>query len=301
MKHITRLYGLFTAVSAIVAITSFLPEATAQTPYGTLVYQDDFSVSNSVWQSQILGTQDNSTAIAASYVTIGGGLLQLKANVGCGWNYVDSIASLQVPLPNDYVIQYQFSKTEWCGPFAIEIAATNKLTEDAYISDESSLFLAPQYSFNVAGSWFANLGVTYSTNSSSIAPVNGAFSYDGTWYSVKIVKHGGSVVVFVNGNQQYNYAGPLLSGGFLHFIAMGAGSTVAVKNLQIYDTGTLLSISPAAFNLNWLANSNANYQVQWSTNLQTWNALTNIIGAGHYTNVVDWVSGPKRFYRLTVQ
>ena len=301
MNTINRFYSLVTAVSAIVAINSFLPQANAQTPYGTLVYQDDFSVSNSVWRSAILRTQNDPTAIAASYVTIGGGLLQLKANVGCGWDYVDSVASLQVPLPNDYVIQYQFSKTEWCGPFTLEIAATNELTADPFSPDESSLCPAPRYTIQVAGNWFADLGVAYSTNIVSIPPASAPFSYDGTWYSVKIIKHGASVMVLVNGNQQYNYAGPLLSGGFLHFIAMGAGSTVAVKNLTIYDTGTLLSISPAAFNVNWLAQSNVNYQVQWSTNLQTWNALTNIIGAGFNTNVVDWVSGPRRFYRLTTQ
>lgn len=62
-----------------------------------------------------------------------------------------------------------------------------------------------------------------------------------------------------------------------------------------------LSIGVAALSVSWLASSNTTYQVQWSTNLTTWSNLTNVVGAGAITNIVDWNYGSQRFYRVMVQ
>jgi len=65
-----------------------------------------------------------------------------------------------------------------------------------------------------------------------------------------------------------------------------------------FTASPVLSIETAAFRLGWFAASNVNYQLQWSTNLSDWHNLTSIFGLGTQTNVVDWVDGPRRFYRL---
>ncbi len=292
MKQITRLYGvLFTAVLAVLTMALASFHTNAQTPYGKLIYQDDFSSSNAVWRFKLLTTHDNPTAIAASYGKIEGGVLMLKANVGCGWDYLNSVASLQLPLSEDYIIEYRFRKTEWCGPFAAGICGTNEL-------DDSSLWVVPWYTFSVAGSWFEHLTGNSSTNYFDIPPASVPFNYDGTWYNVRIVKRGTHVVVYVNNNQQWNYSGQLVSGGFLHFVAMGAGSTADVDDLKIYEIGQHLSIETAAVRLRWLAESNVTYQVQWSTDMQTWSNLTSVLGTGSETNLVDCTDGPRRFYRL---
>jgi hypothetical protein len=292
MKHITRLYCLITlAVSALVA---FLPQGKAQTPNGTLVYQDDFSVSNAVWQFGLNNTDSDPTAIAASYGMIQGGYLQLKANVDCGWDYLNSIALLNMRLPAEFAVEYDANKLQWCGAFTAAITKTNDFPTDA----------GPSYHIWVAGNSFGYVQYyptsTLSDSTNIANPVTTSMN-DGQWYHWRIEKRRSSLIVYVNGALQYSYSGTLFSGGFLELRTYQAGSTAQVDNLKIYDLGTALSISPAAFNLNWLAQSNVSYQLQWSTNLQTWNVLTNIIGAGFNTNIVDWVSGPKRFYRVTTQ
>jgi hypothetical protein len=128
------------------------------------------------------------------------------------------------------------------------------------------------------------------------------FSFDGTWYDVRIIKQGVSLTIFVNNNQQYQYSGPLLlSGGFLHFGAFGAGATIELDDLKIYEVAPQLTIETAAVRLRWPTESNVTYQVQWSTDMQAWSNLTSIIGTGSDTNIVEWIDGPKKFYRLTVQ
>jgi hypothetical protein len=72
-----------------------------------------------------------------------------------------------------------------------------------------------------------------------------------------------------------------------------------VSNLYAIESGpNSLSIRVAALSLDWFAASNVTYQLQWSTDFLTWSNLTSIVGAGIRTNFVDWVAGPRRFYRL---
>jgi len=63
----------------------------------------------------------------------------------------------------------------------------------------------------------------------------------------------------------------------------------------------LLSIETAAVRLRWFAVSNVSYQVQYSINLQIWNNLTNVVGSGAETNIVDWTDGSRKLYRLVIQ
>ncbi len=74
-----------------------------------------------------------------------------------------------------------------------------------------------------------------------------------------------------------------------------------VKELYAIEAAPPLSIETAAVRLRWLAPLNVTYQVQWSTDLQSWSNLASVLGRGGETNVVDWTGdGPRKFYRLTV-
>ena len=66
----------------------------------TLIFSDDFTAVNPVWQFALTDTQNNATAISASYGKIENGSLQLKANVGAGWNYLYSWATLNLVPPS---------------------------------------------------------------------------------------------------------------------------------------------------------------------------------------------------------
>ncbi len=91
---------LVSAVFALCFILSLTRNAAAQ----QLIYSDDFSSTNALWTFAFDETQNNSTAIAASYAKIQDGTLQLKANVGCGWDYLWSIATLNLCLPSESLL-----------------------------------------------------------------------------------------------------------------------------------------------------------------------------------------------------
>ena len=61
-----------------------------------------------------------------------------------------------------------------------------------------------------------------------------------------------------------------------------------------------LAIKTAAVKLEWFARTNVTYQVEWTTNFQTWSNLTSVLGSDNNTNITDWVDGTGRFYRLVV-
>ena len=74
-----------------------------------------------------------------------------------------------------------------------------------------------------------------------------------------------------------------------------------IRELYARESGIpLLSIETAAVRLRWFAASNVTYEVQWSTNFQNWSNLVSILGGDAETNVLEWVTEPKRFYRLTI-
>jgi len=191
MKAITSLHGLFTAALTVLAMTLFSPHANAQTPYGKLIYQDDFSSSNSAWTCYLTDTHGNQSAIDASYGRIEGGVLTLKANVGCGWDYVCSAASLQVPLPADYIIEYRARKVQWCGNFRTQIAETNSL-DDRHLSPPCS-------NFALQGNWFESLCVSSPTNATCVPPASSGQA-NGQWYAFREIKRGNTIKIFVDGN-----------------------------------------------------------------------------------------------------
>ncbi|HOA62627.1 MAG: hypothetical protein KA191_17135 [Verrucomicrobia bacterium] len=182
MRTISHSLGLSTAVLTIVAMTLCCsPRANAQTPYGRLVYQDDFSVSNTAWTFKLVDTRDNPSAIAASYGKVSGGVLALKANVGCGWDYLGSYATLQLPLPTDYIIEYRARKMQWCGQFdAIVSSSTNV--------NDSHVFDAPWFFLRMEGNWFNVLEVMNTSDSQTYVPPVISSQENGRWYSFRIVR-----------------------------------------------------------------------------------------------------------------
>ncbi len=182
MRTISHSLGLSTAVLTIVAMTLCCsPRANAQTPYGRLVYQDVFSVSNTAWTFKLVDTRDNPSAIAASYGKVSGGVLALKANVGCGWDYLGSYATLQLPLPTDYIIEYRARKMQWCGQFdAIVSSSTNV--------NDSHVFDAPWFFLRMEGNWFNVLEVMNTSDSQTYVPPVISSQENGRWYSFRIVR-----------------------------------------------------------------------------------------------------------------
>lgn len=71
-----------------------------------------------------------------------------------------------------------------------------------------------------------------------------------------------------------------------------------INRLYLTEGRSKLSIETAAVRLSWFAQSNISYQVQWTTDQQSWSNLTTVVGNDTDTNVVDWVDGTKKFYRL---
>ena len=292
MKSITHF--LF----ALLATLAFNFSSRAQVNNGPILFQDDFSVSNSLWRFTLLDTHDNQTAIDASYGKIEGGVLTLKANVGCGWDYLSSVASLQLALPTNYIIEYRARKMQWCGAFRTDISQTPGTVGDSHLTP-------PAMELSMAGNWFGQLCDFRAWEDQTCVPPATGLNQAGTqingqWYDYRIVKKGSSFKVYVNGSLQWTYLGSVLPGGFLHIGTGGAGSTAEVDDLKIYaiDLAPRLQIEVAAVRVSWFAESNITYQVQWSSQLQGWTNLVVIVGSGAQTNIVDWVSGERRFYRL---
>lgn len=255
---------------------------------GPLLFEDDFSTSNSVWRFNLVDTQENPSAISASYGHISDGVMHLKANVGCGWDYVASFASLQLRLPDNYAIQYRFRKMQWCGGFQTQVSFTNEMHE---------AWTMPCFTYGGAGNWFSGFDMRMPTNTVTIPPSNSSQA-NGAWYAFKIVKRGGSVQVFVDDTLQYSFTGYVPPGGFLHFSTHQAGSTVEIDDVKVFALASTLSIETAAIRVRWFAESNVNYQLQSSTNLQDWLNVKAVTGSGEFTNVIEWTEGPRRFYRL---
>ena len=78
-------------------------------------------------------------------------------------------------------------------------------------------------------------------------------------------------------------------------------SPAEISRLFTIEGPSKLSIQTAAVRMSWFAQSNVTYQVQWTTNFQTWSNLTSVLGADNDTNFVDWVDGTGRYYRLVNQ
>jgi formylglycine-generating enzyme required for sulfatase activity len=284
------------AHSSLLLTVAFLlcfpaPRADAQAlNYGPLLYQDDFSVSNSLWRFTLVDTRGNQAAIDASYGKIEGGVLALKANVGCGWDYLGSIASLQLPLPTNYVIEYRARKMQWCGSFRTDISETPGTVGDSH-------FNPPAMEFGMAGNWFGNVCAWRTWDDQTCIPPTTGTQNNGQWYDYRIVKNANSFKVYLNGSLQWAYSGSILPGGFLHFGTGQAGSTAEVDDLKIYAIAPSLQIEVAAVRLRWFAESNTTYQIQWATNTQNWVNLSTVLGYGNMTNLVDWTDGDRRFYR----
>lgn len=79
----------------------------------------------------------------------------------------------------------------------------------------------------------------------------------------------------------------------------GTLDELRISDIQrVFTNSRLLSIETAAVRLRWFAESNQTYQVQWSPDMQGWSNMTELVGTGGETNLLDWTDGSKRFYRL---
>ena len=208
----------------------------------TLVFSDDFSTANPAWQFGLTDTQNNATAISASYGKIESGLLQLKANVGPGWDYLFSWAVLNQALPANYEISYQMQKTEWSGALWTVVSGAGAFDLTPY----------PSYQFAEAGNTAYALDIAISPTSDLIAPAADSNFNVGIWYNYKIIKSGQHLETYVNGILQHSTNGLPFDGGTLEFAAVQAGATVNIDNLQVIDTApepgacVLLSIGVAS-------------------------------------------------------
>jgi len=120
----------------------------------------------------------------------------------------------------------------------------------------------------------------------------------------------------LNGDGAYESALPTsLTGGkeiWIQARIQSSGSTVFAQFLRHDDADTnqvfrltanfnpSLSIEVAAIRLRWFAETNVVYQVQWSTDLQSWSNLASILGLGSETNLVDWTDRPRKLYRIII-
>ena len=297
--------NLIIGIAAIAAMDICLTQSLAQTPNGPLVYQEDFSVTNSVWNYTMVETHNNSSAIAASYGNISGGTLNLKANVDCGWDYLWSSALLGTRLPNEFAVDFSLNKLQWCGYFTVMFFQTNRISDTTLPFYADTTF--PFYEVNVFGNQFGDANFNRNpTNATTIAnPVTTAMN-DGQWYNWRIEKMNNSLRIYVNNSLQYSYNGALFSGGYLVFTSRYAGSTAKIDNLRIYDLSSpALNIHKAVY----LDSSNltvgSNYQFQVSSDLVNWTnqgaafpATNSYWRATNYWNVENWDS---LFFRLNPQ
>jgi len=263
-----------------------------------LIFSDDFSISNSVWHFALTGTEGNSTAVAASYGTIQGGTLNLKANVGCGYDYLSSWAVLSTALPAEYQIEFSANKLQYCGGFHAWVAITNVAPTNSAAPVQPP---QPVYDFYVAGSVFGQLRIRASSTNYDVQPVNSSFSY-GTGYNYRIVKGHSSLDVYVNDALQWSYNGPVLDGGTFHFEASGAGATAQIDNFKLYDLTTTLSIY-TAIEFGFFAQTNRVYQIEASPDLMTWtNFDAQIQGYGSNWFKTYSIRGQRQsFFRVTPQ
>lgn len=271
----------------------FAFNSNAQISYGSLVYEDDFSVNNPLWEFKLRNTLDNPTAIDSSYGKVEDGVLKLKANVSCGWDYVQSIATLKKPLPNDYIIEFRARKMQWCGAFDTYIAPATSF------DSEPVVWPPVGFTMRMEGSWFASMLALApdSTNGFEIIPPNKVSQANGNWYAYRLVKKANQFKAYIDGVLQWEYSGSMLSGGNLHFWTSQAGSTAEIDDLKIYASTPSLEIDTAAVRLRWFAESNVTYQVQWSSDTKHWSNLTWVVGQGATTNLIEWTDGLKKFYR----
>jgi hypothetical protein len=293
--NIINHYGLFTAVSAILAMNSLLPQAIAQpitVPQSAPYTNDAYTVLLQHFDGTTTGTK-NGTVIYTNGV-FGQGV-HLNAGSWVSWNLgalSQGTVELWVKLDdtrNESFIMSGYSQF-YASTFVISIATNipgscvNSAVYDWFGTPSLSSPIIKSNTWHHYATTWGSQGFKWYVDGSLVNsnPTTSGQNGNTSWWCI------GGQTVDGPGWGAANFSGTI--------------DEVRISNIQRqFVPAPALSISIAAFNLNWFAYANTNYQVQWSTNLQTWNALTNIIGAGFNTNVVDWVNGPKRFYRLTVQ
>src|ERR1017187_3885023 len=216
--------GVFTVLLACVWCATHL---SAQ----QLIYSDNFSTTNALWSFALNCTQSNATAIAASYAKIENGMLQLKANVDCGWDYVEALAILNLSLPDEYEITYNTLKTQWCGWAGTGIRSTFSTAmccpsgSVLSFSGGGDVWTGLGYNDSQPDGCGANLGwVTLAS------PINSSFNW-GTFHAIRIIKHHDEIDIFVDGVLNWTYTGVTQDGGFLAFDTSQAGATVDRKSV----------------------------------------------------------------------
>jgi len=194
----------------------------------TVVFQDDFSSQRSEWNLSLQQTQNNPTAIAASYAVISGGYLSLKANVGTGWNFLLANAALDFVLPSEFTIEYRARKTQWAGHFYTLVTRTFEPS----FSEQPSL---ERYAYGVAGSDYLFLGYnSQDTGTVLLDNPGGSFDYGiDAWHVYTITKTSDALTVDVDGVQKYSSSTALFDGGYFMLSALQAGSTVDVDYVTI--------------------------------------------------------------------
>lgn len=300
MTQITRSLGLFTAAFAVLAMNSILTQAFAQsigvpqlapytndantvllqhfddsttgTPYGAVFY------TNGVFGRGV--HLDTSSLVYWSLGSVSQGTVEF-------WATVDTL-----PVSGSGLVIGSTHLNNW-PTFATYLSATNH----------------PKSTYQDGANW---QGMT--TVPASIGVITNTWHhYATTWGAKGFHFYVDGTLVFSNAvtsslNSATRYwsvsANTALGNNGVGF--KGAIDELRISNIQrVFVPRPSLSVGFAApedagVRLQWLTESNVNYQVQGSTDMQSWSNMTSIIGTGCATNILDTMEIPRKFYRLSI-
>jgi hypothetical protein len=286
MKQITRCYGLFTGVVAILAMNLLLPQASAQ----ALIIADDFngtSLNTNVW-AVITACCDSQMYASNSYgVFVNSGKLLSKA-----------------PLPAQYLIQgsFQFTGNSY-DQFLIAIRSSGNYVPYQLQDGIQIRFQLRSGDQGATGVQNIIIVDTMGTTTNASFPIQ-----MNTLYPFTIVDNATNVLLYLNGAttpiltmNTTNRSGTLLGlqnrEGACCGSSISAGSVTQLDYLQVYQTR--LSIY-TAIELDFVALLGQTYQLQRSTNLINWiNVGSPITGSNQTVQQLFSTRGTNaQFYQL---
>jgi hypothetical protein len=302
MTQITRLYGLFTAALAVLAMNSLLPQATAQsiTVPQLAPYTNDANTD----LLQHFDATTTGTPYGAVFYTNGvfGQGVHLDTSSLVSWNLgALSQGTVEFWATVD-------TMTDSGGYFVVGSTQPNNWPT----------FLTGLVDTNHARSQYNDVNVTWQVSDTVLTSI---IIITNTWHHYATTWGSKGFHFYVDGTLVYSNAVTLGQNTATTYWSVSANRALGnngygfngvidelrISNIQrVFVPMPSLSIEVAAeevaaVRLRWLAASDVNYQVQWSTDMQAWSNLTSIVGSDTETNLVDWMDGPKTFYRLIVQ
>ena len=166
-------------------------------------------------------------ARAASHAKIENGKLKLKINKDVGWDFGQTFARLDRPLPENFALHFKVRKTQWAGHFRVYLCDTNTFTP------------GPRVFFGFAGSRFKHL--SYNSQPTTKIETDEAVLAEpllntltvGEEHAFQILRTEKSLRIFHGNQMLFRHDGKLPPLPYLMFVCTEAGAEVEIDAVEV--------------------------------------------------------------------